>query len=764
MNYTKEQLLDLIAQITEAHHFGTVIPLCSEGLPTPRHKVRSGHPRVLVNPETLTALRRNLTAEENAAALADYRACLENPHDGKMSPLGEGVRSNFSWEPLSVIEAKAFHYLLDGDELSGYEAILILLNFLSTVKTLPYGRGDLYHCYGYTMLISSEVYDWCYPLMNDRVRACIVGAIESHIAPDMEIGFPPEKNGAFVGHGSEAQFLRDWYAFAIATADEYPDIYRYVSGKLERDYVPVRDYYFLSGMQSQGNCYGNSRNTHDLTAQFLTRVACGEDLFHGDLQAVARSFIYNLRPDDTSFRTGDDQGQRFDPYMQLGYDLNLFYAARLYRDAVAKEEAFRVGNNVLNFRRPISHDQWTGVHFLIWNDPTIGRESRKTLPRTVYFPSPVGHYIARSSWKNDAVCLFMKLGEKYSANHEHRDMGQFQIFYRRILASESGFYDRYGAPVDMHYSKQTIAHNCILIHDPSEDTLHIPNTGGQKYNDKECRTLDMWLAYGKAHTDRARILGHEDGTHSDGSPAYAYLAGDLTGAYAEGKAEEVLRYMHGVFTADAAHPLLFFVYDRVTATDEEMKKTFLLHFEAEPRICGDLCVIENGEGALVSRTLLPRDGERNTELIEGSFVINGEPLKMERNYRLHSTMEKGWGRLEVSPTPRRRTDEFFHAMYVTDAGTVKEAAPAVLYECDEVVGASLLGACVFFSRTKERISHGFAIEGEGDGELLWQVGGLERGAWVVRDSEGRSVGGYLVGEAGGLLTFRAPAGKYTLTH
>lgn len=765
MNQNVHALQQQILELCRSHDFGTVTPLSLEGLPTPRHTLRKDHPRVLVNRETLEEVRRHLYDKENEEALADYNTCLQAPTDGTLPALKEGELSNFSWAPLSTIEALAFRYLLEGDEESGYRAILYLLNFLKTVSILPHGRGDRYHCYGYTMLISSEIYDWCYPLMGALEKSCIVSAVQTSVAPGMEVGFPPVNQGAFVGHGSESQILRDWYAFAIATADEYPNIYLYIAGKLERDYVPVRDYYFLSGMQSQGNCYGNSRNPHDLMAQHLTRVATGEDLFHGDLDAVARSFIHNLRPDDTSFRTGDDQGQRFDGYMQLGYDLNLLYAARLYRDGIAKDEAFRVGNNVLVFRRPISHDQWTGVHFLIWNDPTLERKSAASLPTTVYFPSPVGHYIARSSWEDrNAVCLFMKLGEKYAANHEHRDMGQFQIFYRSILASESGFYDRYGAPVDMFYSKQTIAHNCILIHDPNEDTLKFPNTGGQKYLDREARTLDIWLSFSKSQTDRAKLLGHEDSQYADGTPHYVYLAGDLTGAYAEQKSEEVLRYMHGVFTKDAEHPLLFFVYDRVTATDGAMKKTFLLHFEAEPRVENGLCIIENGGGALVSRTLLPRAEERNVELIEGSFVVNGESLKMERNYRIHSTMEKGWGRLEISPTLGRKTDEFFHAMYVTDEGKTEEIAPAALYECDEVVGASLFGSAVFFARSKERISHSFTVRGEGDGELLWQIGGLQSGPWLVRDTEGRSMGAKLVDEASGLLTFRAPAGTYTLTH
>ena len=56
------------------------------------------------------------------------------------------------------------------------------------------------------------------------------------------------------------------------------------------------------------------------------------------------------------------------------------------------------------------------------------------------------------------------------------------------------------------------------------------------------------------------------------------------------------------------------------------------------------------------------------------------------------------------------------------------------------------------------------VKGEGEGEMLYQVGGLETGAWLVRDSEGRSVAARHVTAESGLLTFRAPAGTYTLIH
>ena len=118
----------------------------------------------------------------------------------------------------------------------------------------------------------------------------------------------------------------------------------------------------------------------------------------------------------------------------------------------------------------------------------------------------------------------------------------------------------------------------------------------------------------------------------------------------------------------------------------------------------------------------------------------------------------------MRPTLGRKTDEFFHAMYVTDEGKTKEIAPAALYECDEVVGASLLGSCVFFARGKNPVSHSFAISGKGEGELDFYVGGLASGVWLVRDASGRSVKAQLVSKDSGFLSFRAPAGIYTLTH
>ena len=106
-----------------------------------------------------------------------------------------------------------------------------------------------------------------------------------------------------------------------------------------------------------------------------------------------------------------------------------------------------------------------------------------------------------------------------------------------------------------------------------------------------------------------------------------------------------------------------------------------------------------------------------------------------------------------------------NVMYVADDNT-SEASPvyaeAVAYENMDVVGASLLGYAVFFSRTAERISSRFDVCGSGEGELSYSVAGVSAGVWSVYDASGALVTEAEASEEGGILHFSAPAGVYTL--
>ena len=732
---------------------------------------RKDHPRVWVDKERLEVIKQNLLSPENKYAYADYINKSEMATSGILPKVTEESEEywNYSDEVLEIIEAKAFRYMLTGEEIYGYEAIYAIINYLQTLdiweqpaRYTPGYMFDSYHRYGYTLLISAQVYDWCYQLLTDKDKEAIVSLALENAAANMEIGFPPDKQGGVTGHGSELQFLCDWVSFSVAVYDEYPDYYRFVMGRLEKDYVPFREFYFKSGMQSQGNSYGPIRFCCDLIGEYLVRVATGYQLFDVDMNAVARSFIHNMRPDDSLLRIGDDLGQRFEKYNYISYYKCMLFASAIYGDGIAYGEFLRTkpgGDEMFQLG-----EYFAGVKYLIVKPDDTATEGYDRLPLSLYNGSPVGQIIARTSWTDpDAVLLYMKIGEYYSANHEHKDCGQFQIFHRGILASDSGFYDAYFSPVDYGYTKSTLAHNCILIYDPDEEvTCYHPNmvnTGGQKSQCEESETFEEWLS--KDQTKRAEEMGHSIKLNDDGSVRHAYISGDITNAYIAEKAKEVKRYMYGVFTGKSEMPLVFFVFDKVVSVNPDFKKTFLLHFEEEPEIDNTTVTISHKGGKLVNRTLLPRVADLNIELIEGSYVMGDVSPEITRLDDTVDSCEKGWGRIEISPKTPGNNDYFFNVMYVSGEEYECSKAEPILFESENIVGAAFAGCAVFFPKDGV-LSDGTVVEISGEDDCYVSVAGAEAGTWNVTDCKGEVLVTLDAKPEEKLLTFTAPAGKYCL--
>ena len=62
----------------------------------------------------------------------------------------------------------------------------------------------------------------------------------------------------------------------------------------------------------------------------------------------------------------------------------------------------------------------------------------------------------------------MKIGERYSGNHDHLDAGTFQLYFRGLMTGEYGAQDSYNSEFDQNYYKRTVAHNALTIYDSSE--------------------------------------------------------------------------------------------------------------------------------------------------------------------------------------------------------------------------------------------------------------------------------------------------------
>lgn len=741
---------------------GKIEALPSDKFPIPQILPTRCHPRLMVTSDILGGLREKL-------GMAEYEAAKKEFEVLKNTPFSEVMNENAakSGRALGVIEAKAYDYLLFGNRENGLDAISDIKEYMD--KASFDGLADDYRAMGQTMFTAAEVYDWCNDLLTDEDKYYIVASVENKIAPRMEIGMPPCKYGVVVGHQAEAQLLRDWLSFSIAVYDDYPDVYNFVGGRFFALYVPVRNYWYESEGTIQGSSYSGYRFTWDLWSAWLFWRMTGKLVYSEKMKTVPAQWLTFRRPDGQGLRDGDDYAELGGRWDQYGFPW--FYAGNLFRDPIYKAQAFKkIGKRDRFFYTELT---LTPVQMMIFDDAGVGeQEDYSHYPKVKYYPEPCGLTVARTGWdigpQSRDVMAFMKIGEYWSANHHHMDFGAFQLYYRGILASDSGAYAHYGSPHDMSYNKQTIAHNCLLVYDPDETNGPAVNSGGQlMVHPGEMLDLEHWMSNPAYHM--GKVYAHDE------NPDCVYIAGDITNAYGK-KVKKVLRRMAFIPVNEGRIHAVFAVSDKVVSSNPDFKKTFMLHCQEEPQIISGKTVIRRTgspesyhgmlldyDGMLVNQTLLPKNIK--VELLGGEgreFLINGKNYPIPIQGKLRASAETGWGRIEISPAEAAETDEFFNVMLVCDNGEMIEES-AKLCETDEMIGAFVCSEAVFFPRDEWlSVSELEIASPENDKTWNYHISGLREGKWSVTFG-GQEIYETTVNESSGTLNFSAPAGQIRLS-
>ena len=277
----------------------------------------------------------------------------------------------------------------------------------------------------------------------------------------------------------------------------------------------------------------------------------------------------------------------------------------------------------------------------------------------MYFDG-TGEVIMRSgTGADDTYALFVSGGR--TSYHKHFDNNHFTIYKKGYRALDTGTRPEPGWHLS-HYYARTVAHNCVTIRMPDErmpgywgggaSTENkfepIPNDGGQS------STLGSVLK--EMHT----------------TDDYVYLASDATKSYNSKKASLVVREFIYFY------PDLFVVFDRVTATDKNYPKTWLIHTINEPAMKGDREFSETSDGGkMICRTLYPANAMLTK--IGGSgkdFWSDGRnwPLPkltpQEYGYNMNlppaNHPQLGHWRMEVSPQTASKEDLFMHIIQVGD--------------------------------------------------------------------------------------------------
>ncbi len=762
---------------------------------------KTDHPRILFTNETKETVYNNLSAKENAKAYRQYIALSDAPCDGKFKDLTGNMSENYDDGVSAQIEAKAFRYAMERDAekypnpdddpaaLYGYEAIVAAKNAMLTIN-VPHTVGDWCRTYGHLMYVVACVYDWCYDLMTETDKQQFIDGGVVLLGKHFEIvcysgpggDQTPTKQGTAYGHGAEDQLLVDYLAFAIATYNEAPDIYNLVAGRILNEYTKAQNYLFKSGSHWEGSMYGSVRTAATIVSNILfNKMKNGTELPFENVDEAILTSTYYIRPDGLPFRIGDqNENKTYASFQFNWYAVDCFYAGNLYDSAYLKSISYKYLNGFNTFYNGVAG--MSVIQFLAINNPETSYiyEGTAPLTRTTSYPN-TNIFLRSANNDKNAFAVYMTMPETYATSHGHMECGSFQIFYKGILASDSGAYTSWGGAHHMGYNMSTISSNSLLIYNPkykdhfNSERKNWVYSGGQSIDNSAVLPDTYEAILASPARGQCVSLGTAN-VEVNGKYLYSYMGGDMTGAYDDDTVDEVTRYMFAVATGREDYPLVFITFDRITATDASFHKAALIHTQMEPTITEDgFAIITNTErgnsGKMIVQSVgfdteyVAWGGEGQEYWIPG--VDENGNYSLEDGYNLPvdhksvdgSVEEYGWGRIEISPAVHEKTNHMLTVMYVTDATNNASPIKAAEIVSDNLVGSELFGKSVMFPKDESLLESEstFTVSG---GECF--VAGVEAGNWQVLDANGTVVATATAQEGTNLINFTLSAGTYTL--
>lgn len=735
------------------------------------------HPRVFVRSEEIPALKVKMQTKAGKKILRKLsEAAVPRTPEEDAAEKDRGFRYYAKMRGItSKVQLQALEYLVNGDAVQARQAITSMLD---TLKTTNFGtQNDLSRASGCMLMVGGMIYDWCYDQFTPEERQAYIDEFV-RIAGTMECHYPPKNNEPICGHSSEWMVLRDMLSCGIAIYDEFPDMYHYVITMMFKDYIPVRNYTYKGQNYHQGSSYFNVRFTNDLNSLWILDKMGAGAIYDPSQQYVLYDMIYRRRPDGQVMPAGDcNPAPRKRPQ---SFSQPAMLASSYYNDPYIAYE----------YERKPSTEPHMLMLELLWRNFDLKGKTPDDLPLTRYSGTPFGWMIARTGWGKNSVVAEMKVNEQFYGNHQHMDGGAFQIYYRGPLAIDSGSYQGasggYNSPHNKNYFKRTIAHNSLLVYDPSEKfacwnyggagkTEFAVNDGGQRMPGDRwdtCRSFKDLLS--ESYTV-GKALAHGFGPDQH-TPEYSYLKGDITKAYTA-KVEDVRRSF--VFLnlepkgnadknpegVETAVPAVLVVYDHVVSADPAFKKFWLLHSIEEPQTGNQSFSVsrtkDGDTGKLHCDVLLPQADVTKVGGPGKDCWVFGENFPNAATTRPDPCNERGAWRVEVTPKAEAKEDCFLNVMQVMDNSVQPLSVQRI--DADKVVGALVADRLVMFSRSGQQLADGFTFEipksaGKSVKVLLTD---LQPREWTVKNGKKTVKKASVTSEEGTIYVTLVP-GKYTV--
>ena len=710
----------------------------------------ASRPRLWVNQQSLPMVKARLKTGENLEAWKKVEASALTPFVFQFDPNAE-MSYNANLEKAA--ETKAFYYLMTGDKKIGNEAIQLMVDYLSHVE---FGNIlDITREIGRAIYSASEVYDWCYDLLDKKNKQILYTNL-MRLADDMECGWPPFKQSIINGHGNEAQINRDLLSMSIALYDENPLPYQYTSYIILEQLVPMRKFEYQSPRHNQGVNYGSYRFGWDIHSAWLFYRMTGRPVFDDNIKGVREFWQYMRLPDGQMLRDGD--GFTAGPAGKFYYWkspqtmlLNYAYSS----DPLLKAEFRRQGGLPEN-----------PVIFLLLNDPGLkAEESMEALPLTKDFGAILGSIIARTGWhigmnSNDVVAE-IKGGGYHFGNHQHADAGSIQLYYRGFQFGDIGEYKFYGTPYDLNFNKRSIAHSMMLAVDPNEKFGNIEsNDGGTRFNRQNPKTPQ------EAQTDpqfnNGKVLSANFGP-SKLRPFFSYFKVDLTKAYSSDKMSAYTRGFCFLNLDREDIPAAIILTDNMTTTNPEFKKYWQINAYNMPEKVKNGVVLQNQREGLVGKTyvdmLIPSAADRQIDILSGNDANSSFEHKYEAP--LPDLPEAHGHRIMVSPKKASKNDRFLTVFQMVDGD--KKPLSVNYYETPVSYVITIADRVVSMSNSSDFVNKGFTLKISSGNKYQVVLAGMKPGFWNIKSKDGKVNFNANVIAGENTIFFQADGGEYTVT-
>lgn len=739
----------------------------------PWQKPIDGHPRLYITPEAIPEMKAKL--KNSSEVNYRYNQFKTYANETLNCELNTSLANNHNSTLLYKILSRALVWVLGDEENIDHakQTVLYMRDYLETFRT-PDDTGDITRVRGDVLVGAAIVYDWCYDALTDDDKAFFKSEMLKLIA-SKEIGWPPVKMSSMASHGGEQEIFRDLLAAGIAVYDEYPLLYNVAAGRMFEEMVPARLWLRTSGRFDQGNDYGECRFYSEVFADAAMQ-AMGYASIYGDIKGDAARWLIRSRMPYGAMMPGGDMysltGANYE-YYYPNYMLAICIAGNLYKDPYLKGEFYR--RYTLNSTGALDITFWQ----MIFTDPSVETAIWDDWELSKYTAYPLSSIEARTSWQEgynaDTAMAFMNMHEVFVGDHQNMYTGDFQIYYKGLLAMNTGTYNVSTAHNE-GYKRRAIAGNTMLVYDPSEtfvpswSTVFVPNDGGQR-NPYVANGASKGASVGKlteyaldseGKATNEELIVAKDVVHYIGpnekTPEISYISGNLESAYSE-KVQQYKRSMAFLDLDNEEYPAAFIVYDKLRASNADFKKTWLMHSQEQPQISGSTTTITregNGFGGkLVNTTMLPL--ESDIQIIGGEtgemFTVGGHLMAAKAN-----AIEGGKYRIEISPKASAAEDVFLNAMYVTDSDN--ETPLDMIYEeASHYLGVTVLDRTVLFGKDALEEAFSVKIRNNGHSQVSVFVADVSEGLWKVT-GDGVSIN--VEADKNNCIFFKAPPGEYTV--